>query len=336
MNKVKWGILSTANIAQTQLIPALKRAENAEVIAMASRGPKVHEIAENLGILRAYESYDELLNDQDVEVIYIPLPNDLHKEWVIKAAKAGKHILCEKPVVLNEADFKEIITICNDENVQFMEAFMYQFHPQHVRVKEIIASGEIGEVKLYKSSHSFYFENRQGNIRMDAQKGGGAIWDVGCYSIHAMQLILGKQVKSLSFKKIVDTATTVDVSAFGIVELEDEIHGIIDCSFDMTERNEYEIVGTKGTIKVKNAFRPDRLSGNGQIIVASLTTERIEQIGGDIYKREVEYFSDAIRTSADLTEQHNYTRQNVKILHAIQQSASTNQQIQLAKFDYND
>lgn len=336
MNTVKWGILSTANIAQTQLIPAIKRAENAKVIAIASRGPKVHAIAENLGIKRAYESYDDLLNDQEIEVIYIPLPNDLHKEWVIKAAKAGKHILCEKPAALNEADLEEMITVCNDENVQFMEAFMYQFHPQHIRVKEIIDSGEIGEVKLYKSSHSFNLKDRKGDIRMNAQKGGGAIWDVGCYSIHAMQLILGKGVKSLSFKRVMDLETTVDVTAFGIVEMENAIHGMIDCSFDMTERNEYEIVGTKGTVKVKNAFRPDRLSGNGQIIINTLTTERIEQIGGDIYKSEVEYFSDAVRTKRDLTVQHNYSRRNVGILHAIQQSVTTKQQIQVANLVCND
>lgn len=328
MNKVKWGVLSTADIAQTQLIPALKRAENAEVIAIASRGEKVHAVAEKLGIPRAYESYEALLTDPDVEVIYIPLPNDLHKEWVIRAAKAGKHILCEKPAALQAADLEEMLTVCKEENVQFMEAFMYQFHPQHIRVKEILAAGEIGEVKLYKSSHSFYFENREGNIRMDATKGGGAIWDVGCYCIHAMQLVLGKQVKSVSFKAIVDAETKVDVSAFGIVELEDHIHGVIDCSFDMTDRNEYEIVGTKGTIKVKSAFRPDRLSGNGQICIANVTTERTEQIGGDIYKQEVEFFSTAVRTNADLSLQHQYARQNVAILHAILQSTTSNQQIQ--------
>ena len=329
MNTVKWGVLSTANIAQTQLIPALKRAENAEIIAIASRGKKVHEIAERLGILKAYESYDALLTDPDVEAIYIPLPNNLHKEWVIRAAMAGKHILCEKPVALHPSDLEEMITACNVADVQFMEAFMYQFHPQHARVKEIIASGEIGEVKLYKSSHSFYFENREGNIRMDATQGGGAIWDIGCYSVHAMQLILGKQVKSLSFKTIEDPVAMIDVSAFGIIELEDDIHAIIDCSFDMIDRNEYEIIGTKGTIKVKYAFRPDRFSGNGQIIVTHVGMERIEQIGGDIYKGEVEFFSDAVRTNADLTVQHQYARQNVAILHAIQQSAKLNQKIEL-------
>ena len=329
LSLVKWGVLSTANIAQTQLIPALKRAENAEIIAIASRNEKVHEIAERLGILKAYESYEALLTDPDIEAIYIPLPNNLHKEWVICAAKAGKHILCEKPVALHPADLEEMLATCNEKGVQFMEAFMYQFHPQHARVKEIIASGEIGDVKLYKSSHSFYFENREGDIRMDVTKGGGAIWDIGCYSVHAMQLILGKQVKSLSFKTIVDPVTKVDVSAFGMIEFEEDIHAIIDCSFDMIDRNEYEIIGTKGTIKVKYAFRPDRLSGNGQIVVAHVGTERIEQIGGDIYKREIEFFSDAVRTNADLTVQHQYARQNVAILHAIQQSAKLNQKIQL-------
>lgn len=336
MKTVKWGVLSTADIAQTQLIPAIKRAENAEVIAIASRGPKVHAVAGNLGIVRAYESYDALLNDQDVEVIYIPLPNDLHKEWVVKAAKAGKHILCEKPIALSEDDLEEMIAVCNERNVQFMEAFMYQFHPQHARVKEIIQAGEIGEIKLYKSSHSFNLENREGNIRMDATKGGGAIWDIGCYSIHAMQMILEKQVKSVSFKTIQDSKTNVDVSAFGILELENDIHGIVDCSFDMTNRNEYEIIGTKGTVKVKNAFRPDYLSGNGQIIVTNQSTDRIEQVGGDIYKLEVEFFSNHVLSGASLTVQHNYARQNVKILQAIQKSAILNEHIQLYGLDKDD
>ena len=190
MRKVKWGILSTANIAQTQLIPAIQRAENAEVVAIASRGAKVHEVAQRLNIPHAYESYDELLLDPEVEVIYIPLPNDMHKDWSIKAAEAGKHVLCEKPVVLAKEDLEEIIEVFSRHNKCFMEAFMYQFHPQHQRVKDILMSGEIGEVRLFKSSHSFNFEDREGDIRMDAGKGGGALWDLGCYSLHALQYFL--------------------------------------------------------------------------------------------------------------------------------------------------
>ncbi|MER1987909.1 MAG: Gfo/Idh/MocA family oxidoreductase [Solibacillus sp.] len=331
MKQVKWGVMSTANIAQTQFVPALKRAEKAEVVAIASRGAKVYAVAENLGIAKAYDSYEALLNDEEIEAIYIPLPNDLHKQWVMKAAQAGKHVLCEKPAAIHAADLEEMITVCQQQGVQFMEAFMYQFHPQHMRVKQLIEAGEIGEVKLYKSSHSFYFEQRDGNIRMDATKGGGAIWDVGCYSIHAMQVILGKKVKAVTFNTVVDPATTVDVSAFGLVELDGGIHGMIDCSFDMTNRNEYEIIGTKGTIKVKHAFRPDVVSGNGQIVITNGTTERLEQIDGDIYQLEVDYFSQAVRSKEPLTAQHHLSRENVNILMAIHASATTKKRIQLGE-----
>ena len=314
MSKVRWGILSTADIAQTQVIPAIKRAENAEVVAIASRGAKVHDVAQALQIPRAYESYDELLLDAEVDAIYIPLPNDLHKEWSIKAAAAGKHVLCEKPVVLAEQDLEDILEAFQQHDKVFMEAFMYQFHPQHARVKEILASGEIGQVKLYKSSHSFYFENREGNIRMNAEKGGGALWDVGCYSLHAMQHLLDEEVVSMNFKAQIDEQTGVDVTACGIVELTNDVIAMIDCSFNMVGRNEYEIVGTKGTVKVKNAFRPDAFSGDAQILVTTGATERTEYVQGDIYKLEIEYFSNKVLDGTSLDDQHAASRNTTKLL----------------------
>lgn len=314
MRKVKWGILSTANIAVTQLVPAAQRAFNAEIVAIASRGPKVHEVAQALQIENAYESYEELLEDEQVEVIYIPLPNNLHKEWAMKAARAGKHVLCEKPVVLATEDLEEILQHFEKHGKLFMEAFMYQFHPQHRRVKEIVESGEIGEVKLYKSSHSFFFENREGDIRMDKEKGGGALWDVGCYSLHAMQYHLGAHVKSMNFQAIIDPHTNVDVSAFGIIQHENNVTAIIDCSFDTVGRNEYELVGTKGRIKVKHAFRPDTFSGDAQLVVTTPMQERIEYIQGDIYKLEVEYFSNLVLEGGSLQTQHMYSYNTTNLL----------------------
>lgn len=314
MTKVRWGILSTADIAQTQVIPAIQRANNAEVVAIASRGAKVHAVAQALKIPRAYESYDELLLDTEIDAIYIPLPNDMHKKWSIKAAAAGKHVLCEKPVVLAEQDLEDILAAFKRNDKVFMEAFMYQFHPQHARVKEILASGEIGQVKLYKSSHSFFFENREGNIRMDAEKGGGAIWDVGCYSLHAMQHILDEEVVAMTFKAQYDEQSGVDVTACGIVELTNDVMAVIDCSFNMVGRNNYEVVGKKGTVKVKNAFRPDAFSGDAQIIVTTGVTERTEYIQGDIYKFEIEYFSNKVLNGSSLDDQHAASRKTTKLL----------------------
>ncbi len=314
MRKIKWGILSTADIAQTQLIPAIQRAANAEVTAIASRGAKVHDVAKAFTIPHAYESYEELLADPEVEVIYIPLPNDMHKEWSIKAAKAGKHVLCEKPAVLSEDDLEEIIDVFAEEKKGFMEAFMYQFHPQHQRVKEIITSGEIGEVKLFKSSHSFYFENRLGNIRMDASKGGGALWDVGCYSFHALLSLIEEKVTDVLFTALTDPKSGVDVTTCGTIKFENDVMAVIDCSFEMAGRNEYEIIGTKGTIKVKTAFRPDAYSGDAQIVVTTGATERTEHIQGDIYKLEVEYFSHNVLTGASFEKQHDVSRKTTKLL----------------------
>ena len=125
MDKIKWGILSTAHIARTQLIPAIQRADQAEVIAIASRGSKVHDVAAELQIAKAYESYEELLNDAEIDAVYIPLPNHLHKEWVLKAAQKGKHVLCEKPIALTAQEAEEIVQACEEHGVKFMEAFMY-------------------------------------------------------------------------------------------------------------------------------------------------------------------------------------------------------------------
>lgn len=329
MDKVKWGILSTANIAQTQVIPAIQRSKKAEVIAVASRGEKVHDFAREMNIARAYESYDALLQDEEVQVVYIPLPNDLHKEWVMKAAAAGKHILCEKPIALTNEDLDEMIATCKKHNVLLMEGFMYQFHAQHARVKEIIASGEIGEVKLFKSCHSFDFVDRAGNIRMDPAKGGGALWDVGCYTLHALLTILENKPKNIFFQTIIDEATKVDTTAVGMIQLENDVTALVDCSFDMTNRNEYEIVGTKGTILVKYAFRPDFFSGNGQIIITTGATSRTEQIPGDIYRLEVDYLSDAVVNGTSLDDLHETSKQTLRLLNAAHQSALENSVINL-------
>src|SRR5699024_125214 len=141
---IRWGVLSTAKIAQKELIPAIKRAVNAEVTGIASSSEeKAKEVAQKFSIQKVYSSYEQLLDDPEIDAVYIPLPNHLHKEWVIKAANKGKHILCEKPAAVNAAEFEEMQAVCEEQDVIFMEAFMYHFHPQHERVKEIIASGEI-------------------------------------------------------------------------------------------------------------------------------------------------------------------------------------------------
>jgi D-xylose 1-dehydrogenase (NADP+, D-xylono-1,5-lactone-forming) len=329
MKKVRWGVLSTANIAQTQVIPAIFRAENAEVVAIASRGSKVHAVASALHIPKAYESYEQLLDDPDIDAVYIPLPNHLHKEWVLQAARQGKHILCEKPAALTAGEAAEMVQICSEHNVKFMEGFMYQFHPQHARVKEIIASGEIGDIKLIRSSHSFYLENRTNDIRMDKDMGGGSLYDVGCYSIEVIRHITGAEPIEVQAIAAIEPESGVDISVYSYLKLDNGLTAIFDCSFDMTSRNEYEIVGTKRTIKVPFAFRPDVNGGIGSILVQGNGMSREEKVSGDIYRLEVEHFSSAILNNTEPAITGQSTINNMRVLEACYQSIKTGQPVKL-------
>ncbi|WML43011.1 Gfo/Idh/MocA family oxidoreductase [Neobacillus sp. PS3-40] len=293
MTVVRWGILSTADIARTQLIPAFKRAKNAQVLAISSESGKASETARNFDIPKSYDRYDELLKDPELDAIYIPLPNHLHQEWAIKAAEQGKHVLCEKPAALNTEEAKTIGIAVRKNGVKFMEGFMYQFHPQHQRVRDIIASGEIGEVKFMRATFSFYLEQTE-NIRMDKNKGGGSIYDIGCYCLHAIRNMLGSEIASVDVNSQLDLDTGVDFSAIGNVTLENGVRAVFDCSIEMAFRQEYEIVGTKGRIIVPRAFRPDLHGGEGLIIVQKENEERMERLLGDIYALEVEHFSQSI------------------------------------------
>lgn len=302
MEKVRWGVLSTATIGRTQIIPAIFRAENAE---MAAR---------ELGILKAYESYEALLDDPDIDAVYIPLPNHLHKEWVIKAAEKGKHVLCEKPAALSAEEAKEMIEACKEHGVKFMEAFMYQLHPQHARVKEIITSGEIGEVKLIKSSHSFYLNDREADIRMDKAMGGGSIYDVGSYCIQVIRHLTESEPVKVQAIAELDETTGIDLTSTVYMKMENGVKAMFDCSFDMINRNEYEVIGTKGKIKVPFAFRPDINGGIGKVIVQTNGVSREEKIYGDIYRMEIEQFSRAILEGAEPIITAESTLRNMEVL----------------------
>lgn len=160
MRKVRWGVLSTAQIAREFLLPALDRAENAHIAAIASANPVVDKVASTFGISTIYRTYEELLEGDQIDAVYIPLPNALHAEWVKNAAKKGKHVLCEKPAALTVKEAEEMLAVCMENKVLFLEGFMYQFHPQHQRVREIIESGEIGKSRRCGSAYRFKLDDQ--------------------------------------------------------------------------------------------------------------------------------------------------------------------------------
>lgn len=329
--KINWGILSTAAIAQEQTIPAILRAKNANALAIASQNGKEHPVAEKFHIPKAYSTYEALLEDPDIDLVYIPLPNNLHSKWVKEAAKAGKHVLCEKPASLTEKETVEMIEVCQQHNVIFMEAFMYQFHPQHKRVRDIITTGEIGEVKLIHSSFSFLLNKIGGNFRMDRKTGGGSIYDIGCYSIHAIRTIANSEpkcIKALS-KKI--PGYDVDISAIVTMELENGIQTYFDCAMDMPSRHTYEVVGTEGTIQVSKAFIT-QADGEGNITITNKNgLKRQESIYGHSYTLGVEHLSNCVLTNTEPIYSKENTIKNMRAIEACIDSLDTGRTINLKR-----
>src|SRR5450432_548969 len=183
MKKIRWGVLGAARIARMKVIPALQRSEECEVIALASRSlANARAAAATLGIPRAYGSYEELLADPDVDAVYNPLPNHLHVPWSIKAAEAGKHVLCEKPIALDAAEARTLVAARDRTGVLIQEAFMVRAHPQWLAVREEIRGERLGELRALQMAFS-YFNRDPANVRNDATMGGGALMDIGCYPV---------------------------------------------------------------------------------------------------------------------------------------------------------
>jgi len=194
---VSWGVLGVAGIAVHKVIPAMQRSELSPVRAIASRSEgKADEAAASLGIDKAYASYEALLADPNIEAVYIPLPNHLHAEWTEKAASAGKHVLCEKPVAMNSDQARQMIAACRDAGVKFMEAFMYRLHPLWVEARRMVDSGVIGDLLAVQSFFS-YRNVDPSNIRNIAEFGGGALMDVGCYCVNVSRTIAGTEPEAV-------------------------------------------------------------------------------------------------------------------------------------------
>jgi D-xylose 1-dehydrogenase (NADP+, D-xylono-1,5-lactone-forming) len=295
MSKIRWGILSAANIAYDQMVPALRRSENAVVSAIASR---TKEKAKKFEVPTIYETYEELIQDETIDAIYIPLPNSLHKEWAIKAMDAGKHVLLEKPAVLEEKDMIEIKEAVERNNVVFMEAFMYQFHKQHEKVKELLDSGLIGEYQHVKSHFSYNLDNPN-DVRLNKELGGGAMWDVGCYGMHAITQIVGMKPVKLSMTGHIHPEYDVDISSTCVLIDQHNRTAEISSSMELPFIDYYEIFGPEGTIRVDGSFRPDQafLDRRGKVTVKDKQNNVIyqEAFQSDQYLEQVEHFQDCIK-----------------------------------------
>ena len=302
---VKWGVLSTARIGTEKVIPATQRSRLGVVEAIASRDlTRATETAASLGIPKAYGSYEELFDDDEIEAIYNPLPNNMHPEWTITAAQAGKHVLCEKPLAMTTAEAREMVTACESAGVLLMEAFMYRLHPLWVEAKRLVDEGAIGEVRGINSVFS-YFNDDPTNIRNIVEAGGGALYDIGCYPVSVSRLIFGSEPKNVSASIERDPEMGVDILTAAILEF-DQGTSVLLCSTRMEDDQRVEILGTEGRLVIEIPFNippdiPTRLlhvAGGDPPVEPGVTIHELP--AADPYSVQADVFAAAVRGQAPL------------------------------------
>lgn len=298
MQRLRWGVLGVAGIAVKKVIPAMQQSEIAEVTAIASRDlAKARDAAAKLGIAKAYGSYEELLADPDVDAIYNPLPNHLHVPWSAKAAEAGKHVLCEKPIGLSVAEARQLIAVRDRTGVRIGEAFMVRTHPQWLRAREIVQSGELGELRSIIGAFS-YFNRDPKNIRNIPGWGGGGLMDIGCYPIQVSRFLYGSEPKRVCGLLERDPAMGTDRLSSAILEFEGG-QSIFTCSTQLTPYQKVQALGTKGRIEFEIPFNalPDRPS---QIFVDTGTLRSEEFAVCDQYTIQGDLFSRAVMDGGEV------------------------------------
>ncbi|MCY4019791.1 MAG: Gfo/Idh/MocA family oxidoreductase [Chloroflexi bacterium] len=294
-DKVRWGILSTANIGR-KVIPAIHESRNSVVTAVASRSlERAREFAAEQNIPTVYGSYEELIESEEVDAIYNPLPNSMHAEWSIKCAGAGKATLCEKPFASDAAEAQTIVDAFAGQDVLLAEAFMYRFHPQHAKVKSILAAGGIGDLKIINSSFTFFISD-EANIRLSKPLAGGGLMDVGCYCVNLMRFMTGEEPETATAVGNIGPSTGVDEILAATLKFPSGVIGHFDCGLRAHRQQSYRLKGTSGSIVVGSSFTPDK--GKDTVVQHWQGNQLTEHVIApvDHYQLMVEDFADALLT----------------------------------------
>jgi predicted dehydrogenase len=322
LEPVQWGVLSTADIGLRKVIPAMQRSELSPVAAISSRSAdRAAEAAASLGIARSYGTYEELLADEAIEAVYIPLPNHMHLEWTTKAAEAGKHVLCEKPLAMTAKDARAMVDVCDRAGVRLMEAFMYRQHPLWVETKRLADSGAIGDLQVVDIVFS-YFNDDPTNIRNIREVGGGALYDIGCYAINASRMLFGSEPTEVKATVRRDGTMGVDVVTAAILRFGDRTASFV-CSTRMEPDQRVDIYGTKGRLTVEIPFNipPDRptriIEMTGGTPPAGPRVEIHEIAVADPYTVQADAFSRALRTGAPVPVPPEDATANLEVIERI-------------------
>jgi predicted dehydrogenase len=324
--KIKIGVLGAADIAIKKVLPAMKNCQHCEVYAIASRNlEKAKWAADKLGIEKAYGSYEELLYDNEIEAVYLPLPNHLHVEWIKKSLRAGKHVLCEKPLSLNTDDIKEIIKLRDEKNLKVNEAFMVRTHPQWLKTKELIESGEIGKLELINGFFSYYNVD-ENNIRNISKYGGGSIYDLGCYLINTSRYIFGEEpIRVVSSLKI-DEKFNTDKLASVIMEFPSG-RAVFTSATQLMEYQRMQFFGDKKMLEMRIPFnspvdkKTEIYINEGNILENGKLLEDFESCNQ--YTLQGDMFSLSIIEDKPVAVPLEDSLKNIAVIEAIFRSANT-------------
>jgi predicted dehydrogenase len=324
--KIRWGVLSTASIGVRKVLPAMQKGKHSTVAAIASRDlTKAKETAAKLNIPTAYGSYEELIADPNIDAIYNPLPNQLHVPWTIKAAEAGKHVLCEKPISLTVAEAESLLLVRERTSVKIGEAFMIRSHPQWLRTKTLIDAGRIGQLRSVIGAFS-YFNVDPANIRNHVESGGGALYDIGCYCIQASRYAFGAEPLRVVGCIDRDPQMHTDRLTSALLEFQSG-QAIFTCGTQLVPYQRVQFLGTKGRIEIEIPFnappdRPTRIFiDGGELFGADRVVEEFSVC--DQYTLQGDEFSKAILEDTEIPVPLEEAIKNMKVIEAIFRSAAT-------------
>ena len=320
---LNWGLLSTARINRA-IIPPLNASKRNKLLAVASRdAERAEAYAKKHNIPRHYGSYEAMLADPEIDVIYNPLPNHLHAEWSIRAAEAGKHVLCEKPLALSVKEVDQMIEAVRQSGTIISEAFMYRHHPQTIAVQNAVQSGMIGDIQLIRGSFSFIFQ-RPDDFRWTPEYGGGALWDVGCYPVSFAHMLAGSPPDEV-FGWQVTAPSGVDQTFIGQLRFPNSVLAQFDCSFKLPRQTVIEIRGTNGILIIPAPFKPD--PKRKPYILKDNHKQQISFKDIDLYLGEIEDLADAILLGKSPRVSLAESRENIATLNALLLSARENRSV---------
>ena len=287
---LNWGLLSTARINRA-LIPAIRNSKRNRLAAVASRSQSAADAyAREWKIEKALGSYEALLSDPEIDVIYVSLPNHMHAEWSLKALRAGKHVLCEKPLALSVEQVDAMAQAAQETGTVLAEAFMYRHHPQTFKVEDIVKSGQLGDVQIVRGAFT-YTLRREGDIRARKETGGGSIWDVGCYPINYALMLIGMEPAEVTGWQRIGADGT-DAMFVGQMRFPNGAFAQFESSFISPPQSFMEIVGSEGVLEVPVPFKPGPLEKI--ILRRGDKDEAIEVHGGELYVGEVQDMAEAV------------------------------------------